>query len=249
MGNSYKKAKVQTFSNALQVIRENYRIQKSIELDLVVMDKSCEKFALNVILNLLKNDSKSSSQRILSCYTYKTTDTHKYKDCVVSRSAIIFIGKIKNFYDAKMSRNLNTHTYEEIHFYIVSEDYGREFYVDSLRKIFRNEPPFNLFSHLGLNSTLLTSFNKRNSQNLLLFTFDYLSGPLCSHKMKLSNEFSSKDQKWKNYQFGPSRFNQFHGCFLSLHGAEPFSDFEVEAEPYYNFLLEIIAKKLNFSLS
>lgn len=245
MGNSYE-AKIQTFSNALQVIRENYKIKNSIELDLVVMDEICENFALSVISNLLKDDSKLSPKKILKCSRSKS---YYSKDCVFSRSAIIFIGNIQNFFETEISRNLKTQTYDKVHFYLVSEDYGKQFYIDSRKRIYANslkevtengQSYFNeIFRFVGQNSTLLTSLitSKKDSRNLVFFTLDYLSGPFCSHKMKLSNEFSFKYQKWKKYRFGLSNFNQFHGCNLLLLNAEPFVEFDIiRSDDYYVFI-------------
>lgn len=247
--------RVSTFSKALNVVIIEYYLKNYMDFDVLILDESCEHFAFDVMANIWKSNPKLKISRIWAPYKI-----YKNKTFFVSQSAIIFIENfdvVKN-YELDQRVRLSENQFEKLLFFVIcieSITEINEIHRNSLRKFqVYNSETNNQFLYF-FNITLRTNVIIQNSSNnnLEMFTFDFFVKPRCSHKLKRINKFVIDQQKWTTSNFGKDELKQFNGCHLKIITGTPLprSPYERETSciPYFEFLMNIFAKKFEFDYS
>lgn len=239
--------KFQAFSNALECLLEEYYIKNSIGFDVAILDKSSESFSFDVLTKILTKNKNILTLKVLNFNKYQ-----KKKMLIVSRSIIIFAINIKvlttGTLDSKVKLARRYSKQLQIFLVCINSD------ERSMENLYFNSSikfdPANPSDVLEIKTSIHTSVITQDvvNQKISLFSFAYLTGPNCSHKLIKVNEFSTKLQKWITGRFGPNKLLSFYDCHLKiLTTTSPFDG--TGLSPYYKQLMDSTAAKFNFRYS
>jgi hypothetical protein len=195
---------LKTFSNAINAIVKDQYAGKTWHLDFYVIgDFWCQKFAKEIIDNVMKMNSKSFKSQII----YVKSHFGSRNKIKLMNSAIFFIKSEKQIISLNEQINMTNLYYTKFHHTVVLLTTPES----SDLEIFKKEKRIPYDSLLNYEVFLFEQSGK-----IKLATIQQFDSSDCKPKLKFINEFKTKTQKWKRKELGLITVKQFNGCSIRV---------------------------------
>lgn len=200
---------VKSFSNSLNVIVEKFYLKNNLEFQFIIGDVKCEKFASQIIKNILKVNPQIPVEvtKIDDLEGYR----RKYTWLRLKKSAIIFIHHKDS--TLKLNEIISTNSRNDYvrfqHLVVIQQQKPEKV------KKFVNLPDYGNMNFFSTPVNYMV-FMYKDGRQLKLETIKRFTKKDCGISLVKINEFSITNQEWKNDNFSLIETKNFNGCKICL---------------------------------